>query len=166
MKKAIYPGSFDPPTKGHLDLIERASRLCDELVVGVLINENKQGLFTLEERVAQLENATRHLANVRVLCFCGYLTDLLHRENTNVVIRGLRDEAEVEYEKALAGAYRAMDPDVEVVYLMASPGLEHFSSTLVREGLQQGTDVSALVPEANIQLLENQWGNKNGQRER
>jgi len=163
MQKVVYPGSFDPPTKGHLDIIERASRLCDELVVGVLINEKKAGLFSLEERAEQLKNATKHLSNVRVVLFSGYLVDLLHQEQTNVVLRGLRAGQEVDYEKALAAAYRQMDPNVELVYLMATSGMENISSTLVREGLQHGADVSALVPEANIQLIETQWGNKNGE---
>ena len=109
MKVAVYPGSFDPTTNGHLDIINRASRLCDKLIVGVLDNKSKVPLFTVEERVAQLKEITKDFANVEIKAFSGLLVDFARANNSNIVIRGLRGVTDFSYEFQMALTNRALE---------------------------------------------------------
>ncbi|MDO6445350.1 pantetheine-phosphate adenylyltransferase [Colwellia sp. 1_MG-2023] len=154
--KAIYPGTFDPVTNGHADLIERASRLFDEVVVSVAASPSKQPRFDLAQRVAMLEEVTRDLTNVTVVGFSGLLVNFAKTHQANVLIRGLRAVSDFEYEFQLANMNRRLSPDLESVFLTPSEENSFISSTLVKEvALHQG-DVSQFVhPVVEKALTEN-----------
>jgi len=142
---ALCPGTFDPVTNGHLDIIERAARRFDAVVVGVLDNAAKQPLFPVEDRVRMLEELTGGLAGVEVDRFSGLLVDFAKRRKVDVVVKGLRSEADFAYEQQMAQMNRHVG-DVETVFLATSPGWSFLSSTLVKEVARLGGDVSGLVP--------------------
>jgi len=143
--KAIYPGTFDPVTNGHTDLIERASRLFTQVIVGVASSPSKKPCFDLAERVAMIEEVTQHLSNVNVVGFSGLLVDFAKSHQANVLIRGLRAVSDFEYEFQLANMNRRLSPDLESVFLTPSEENSFISSTLVKEvALHQG-DVSQFV---------------------
>lgn len=144
---AVYPGSFDPPTLGHINIIERASRMADKLVVGVLINASKSPMFTLDERVALLKDATAHLPNVKVCAFSGLLVDFAEKQRASFLVRGLRGVSDFESERELANANRTLAPELETVFLMTDPSLSFISSSTVKEIASFGGDFSAMVPE-------------------
>ena len=143
---AIYPGSFDPPTHGHLDLIRRSSRLFDKLVVSILRNDAKQPLFSMDERRAMLEECTRGIANVEIDYFQGLLVDYAARRNARVLIRGIRAVSDYEYELQMTSMNRHLQPDIETVFLMANEQYSFISSRLVKEVFRLGGDISGLVP--------------------
>ena len=144
---AIYPGSFDPPTNGHLDLIERGSKIFDQLVVAILRNpEKKDPLFTIEERVEMLRDITRDSANVEVESFNGLLVDYAVRRQARVILRGLRAISDYENEMNMALMNRKLDPNLETVFMMPAVAYTFLSSRLVREVVQLGGDVRGLVP--------------------
>lgn len=143
---AIYPGSFDPITNGHLDLIERAARLFDRLIVAILRNEGKQPLFTAEERVEMLRQVLRDYANVEVDSFEGLLVDYAARRGAGVIVRGIRAVSDYEYELQMALMNRRLAPQIETVFLMAGEAYSFISSRLVKEVASLGGDVSGLVP--------------------
>ena len=144
---AIYPGSFDPPTNGHLDLIERGSKIFDQLVVAILRNpEKKDPLFTIEERVEMLCEVTRDAANVEVESFNGLLVDYAVRRQARVILRGLRAISDYENEMNMALMNRKLDPNLETVFMMPAVAYTFLSSRLVREVVQLGGDVRGLVP--------------------
>lgn len=143
---AIYPGSFDPITNGHLDLIERGARLFDKLIVSVLRNENKQPLFSVEEREAMLREVVAGYPNVEVDSFGGLLVDFAARRHATVVLRGIRAISDYEYELQMALMNRRLRPDVETVFLMASEAHSFLSSRLVKEVFRLGGNISGLVP--------------------
>ena len=144
---AIYPGSFDPPTNGHLDLIERGSKIFDQLVVAILRNpEKKDPLFTIEERVEMLCEVTRDTANVEVESFHGLLVDYAVRRQARVILRGLRAISDYENEMNMALMNRKLDPNLETVFMMPAVAYTFLSSRLVREVVQLGGDVRGLVP--------------------
>ncbi len=146
---AIYPGSFDPPTNGHLDLIERGSKIFDQLVVAILRNpEKKDPLFTIEERVEMLCEVTRDAANVEVESFNGLLVDYAVRRQARVILRGLRAISDYENEMNMALMNRKLDPNLETVFMMPAVAYTFLSSRLVREVVQLGGDVRGLVPPA------------------
>lgn len=146
---AIYPGSFDPPTNGHLDLIERGSKIFDLLVVAVLRNpEKKDPLFTIEERVEMLREVTGHCSNVEVESFDGLLVDYAVRRQARVILRGLRAISDYENEMNMALMNRKLDPNLETVFMMPAVAYTFLSSRLVREVCQLGGDVRGLVPPA------------------
>ena len=146
---AIYPGSFDPPTNGHLDLIERGSKIFDLLVVAVLRNpEKKDPLFTIEERVEMLREVTTHCTNVEVESFEGLLVDYAVRRQARVILRGLRAISDYENEMNMALMNRKLDPNLETVFMMPAVAYTFLSSRLVREVCQLGGDVRSLVPPA------------------
>jgi pantetheine-phosphate adenylyltransferase len=145
---AIYPGSFDPPTNGHLDLMERSSKLFDQVVVAILTNLEKQPLFTVKERVAMLESVTSSLPNVTVDTFSGLLVDYAVRKNAHVIVRGIRAFSDYEYELQMALMNRKLEPKVETVFLMPGESYAYISSRLVREIVQHGGSVKDLVPPA------------------
>ena len=148
MKTAVYPGSFDPVTLGHLDIIERSSRIVDELVVGVLNNSSKNPLFSVEERVNMLKEVTSHLPNVRVESFGGLLVDFAARCHADVVVRGLRAITDFEYELQISQTNRIMRPGLDTIFLTTDLEYAYLSSSIVREVAQYGGDISAFVPEA------------------
>ena len=146
---AIYPGSFDPPTNGHLDLIERGSKIFDLLLVAITRNpEKKDSLFTIEERVEMLREVTRHCPNVEVETFAGLLVDYAVRRQARVILRGIRAISDYEYEMQMALMNRKLDPHLETVFMMPAVAYTFLSSRLVREVCQLGGDIRSLVPPA------------------
>ena len=143
---AIYPGSFDPITNGHLDLIGRGSHLFDDFVVGVLTNLDKEPLFTVEERVAMLRQVTAEFENVTVDTFSGLLVDYARRKKAQVIVRGIRAFSDYEYELQMTLMNRKLAPDLETVFLLPSESNTYVSSRLVKEIFQHGGSVKGLVP--------------------
>lgn len=143
--RAIYPGTFDPVTNGHTDLIQRASQLFNEVIVGVAASPSKKPLFDLEKRVALIEEVTKHLPNVKVVGFSGLLVDFAKSNQANVLIRGLRAVSDFEYEFQLANMNRRLSPDLESVFLTPAEENSFISSTLVKEVALHKGDVSEFV---------------------
>ncbi len=144
---AIYPGSFDPPTNGHLDLIERGSKIFDQLVVAILRNPEKEDpLFSIEERVEMLREVARDCSNVEVEAFNGLLVDYAVRRQARVILRGLRAISDYENEMNMALMNRKLDPNLETVFMMPAVAYTFLSSRLVREVCQLGGDIRGLVP--------------------
>lgn len=143
---AIYPGSFDPLTNGHVDIIERGARLFDRIIVGVLINLEKAPLFTVPERVAIARTVFRDWTNVEVDTFDGLLVDYARRKNATVIVRGLRAISDFEYEMQMALMNRRLNADVETVFMMPAEPYTYVSSRLVKEVVALGGTVSGLVP--------------------
>jgi pantetheine-phosphate adenylyltransferase len=150
---AIYPGSFDPPTNGHLDLIERGSKIFDELVVAILRNSEKTPLFSLGERRRMLEELTSDFKNVSVDTFDGLTVDYAARVKASAVLRGIRALSDYEYELQMALMNRKLRPDLETVFMMPAEQYSYLSSRLVREVARLGGDISGLVPEIVEQRL-------------
>lgn len=146
MAQVVYPGTFDPITNGHVDLVERASRLFDGVVVAVAASSKKNPMFSLDERVKMAAESTSHIANVTVLGFDKLLTYFLEDINETVVLRGLRAVSDFEYEFQLANMNRAIKQDFETVFLTPADNLTYISSTLVREIASLHGDVSKFVP--------------------
>jgi pantetheine-phosphate adenylyltransferase len=146
MKVAVYPGSFDPLTNGHVDLVRRGTRIFDRVLVAVLVNTEKAPLFTVEERVGMVEAIFRRHSKVKVKAFSGLLVDFLRAERANVVVRGLRVVSDFEYEFQMALMNRKLDPEVETIFLTPKEDLSYLSSRLVKEVHRLGGDVSGLVP--------------------
>lgn len=147
MLRAIYPGSFDPVTLGHEDMIRRSSRLVDELVVGVLNNKAKSPLFSAEERVRMLEEITKEMPNVRIFPFEGLLVDFARKMKADLVIRGLRAITDFEYELQMAQTNHKLEPELETVFLTTSLEYSYLSSSTVKEVAAFGGDISRFVPE-------------------
>ena len=145
MYTAIYPGSFDPVTKGHLDIIDRASKVTDNLIVAVLNNGAKNSLFSVEERVKMLEEETAHLNNVTVKSFAGLLVDFAAECNANMIIRGLRAITDFEYELQMAQTNRILNHKVDTFFLTAGLEYAYLSSSTVKEVANFGGDLSAFV---------------------
>ncbi len=143
---AIYPGSFDPITNGHLDLIERGSRLFGHLIVAVLINLEKEPLFSVDERVEMLSEATAEKKNVSVETFSGLLVDYAKRKNASAILRGIRAFSDYEYEFQMALMNRKLSPSLETIFLMPAESYTYVSSRLVREIFRLGGSVKDLVP--------------------
>lgn len=143
---AVYPGSFDPITNGHLDLIERGARLCDRLIVAVLGNENKQPLFTVEERMEMLREAVADYPNVEVDSFGGLLVDYARHKGATAILRGIRAISDYEYELQMALMNRRLCPEVETVFLMAGEAYSFISSRIVKEVIRLGGNLVGLVP--------------------
>ena len=148
MLRAIYPGSFDPVTFGHLDIMTRACNIVDELIIGVLRNKAKMPLFSVEERVKMLEEVTCNLPNVRIIPFEGLLVDFAKELDAKVVIRGLRAITDFEYELQMAQTNQKLQSDIETLFLTPSLDYSYLSSTTVKEVAAFGGDISQFVPEA------------------
>lgn len=146
--RVIYPGTFDPITNGHLDLIERASRLFNEVIVGVAFSPSKRPMFSLDERVALVQEVTAPLGNVTVVGFSGLLVDFARTHRANVLIRGLRAVSDFEYEFQLANMNRRLMPELESVFLTPAEENSFISSTLVKEVAIHGGDIAQFVPPA------------------
>ena len=143
---AIYPGTFDPITNGHLDIIERGSRLFDQVIVAILGNVEKAPLFTLPERVRLIRESVSSLSNVQVEAFKGLLVDYVRARGAHVIVRGLRAISDFEYEFQMALMNRRLDPEVETVFMMPAEAYSYLSSRLVKEVASLSGDVSGLVP--------------------
>ena len=146
MKKASYPGSFDPLTLGHLDIIERSARIVDELVVGVLNNSAKNSLFSLDERVSMIKEMTDSMPNVTVTSFNGLLVDYMREIDATIIVRGLRAVTDFEYELQIAQTNHVENPEVETIFLTTSLQYSYLSSTIVKEFASYGGDLSKFVP--------------------
>ena len=144
--KAIYPGSFDPVTFGHLDIIERSAKIADELIVGVLNNNAKSPLFSITERVKMLEEVTREYHNVRIVPFGGLLIDFAKSMDADVVVRGLRAITDFEYELQMAQVNYTLCKDVETVFFTTRQEYSYLSSSIVKEVAAYGGDISHFVP--------------------
>lgn len=154
MSKAIYPGSFDPVTYGHLDIIKRSAEMFDEVVVGVLNNSAKNPLFTAEERQQMLSEATKGFDNVTVISFEGLLVDYMAENDISVIIRGLRAITDFDYELQIAQSNRKVSKDtIDTVFLTTSVKYAYLSSSIVREYASYGTDVSDFVPAFVVERL-------------
>lgn len=143
---AVYPGSFDPLTFGHLDIIERACEIFDKLLVSVFVNYSKNPLFTIDERVDILKKVLGKNKNIEIDCFNGLLVDYLKKKRVKIIIRGLRAVSDLEYEFQYAAANRTLNPDVETVFFMPRLRYSYLSSSVVREIARFGGDVSKMVP--------------------
>jgi pantetheine-phosphate adenylyltransferase len=150
---AVYPGSFDPLTNGHLDIILRGCRLFDQLIVAVLVNSQKQPLFEIPERLRMIREATEHLPNIQVDSFEGLLVDYVARRDADVVLRGIRAISDYEMELQMALLNRRMRPRMETVFLMASEDHSFLSSRMVKEIFRLGGDVTGFVPEIVAKYL-------------
>jgi pantetheine-phosphate adenylyltransferase len=146
MKKAIYPGSFDPVTFGHMDIIERSSKIVDELVIGVLNNSAKNSSFSLDERVSMIKEMTKDLPNVTVGSFDGLLVDYMREIGATIIIRGLRAVTDFEYELQIAQTNHVQSPEIETVFLTTNLKYSYLSSTIVKEFASYGGDISKFVP--------------------
>lgn len=147
MTKAIYPGSFDPITLGHLDIIKRASKVVDELIIGVLINKKKSPVFTMEERMAMIEEVVADLPNVSVQCFEGLTVEFARKNEANVMIRGLRAVTDFESEMQIAQTNHSLESEVDTIFFTTSLEYAFLSSTIVKEVAYYGGDISEFVPE-------------------
>ena len=153
MATAIYPGTFDPATLGHIDLISRAAKLFDEVIVAVAENQGKSPLFSLEERVSMLKDSINELANVRVIGFNNLLMDCAREQKANTILRGLRAVSDFEYEFQLASMNRHLDPSIETTFLTPSENYAFVSSTLIKEVASLGGDVSEFVSPQVMEAL-------------
>jgi pantetheine-phosphate adenylyltransferase len=145
-QKAIYPGTFDPVTYGHIDLIKRALEVFSEVTVAVAHNPHKKPLFSVQERVRMLKKATAGLERVEVLDFNGLVIDFAHRQKAHVLIRGLRMLSDFEYEFQMALTNRKLSPDIETIFLMPQESYSYLSSKLLKEAASLGADLSSFVP--------------------
>ncbi len=157
MMKAIYPGTFDPMTKGHIDIVERGSKIFDELLVSVAVNDRKQTLFTLEERVKMAKESLKQFKNVRIISFGNLLVDFMKQQNVNIILRGLRAVSDFEFELQLALMNRKMYPDCETIFLMPNKKYIFLSSSMIREIAMLGGDVSCFVSDYTNKCIINKF---------
>ncbi|MEW8955053.1 pantetheine-phosphate adenylyltransferase [Clostridium sp.] len=151
MKRAVYPGSFDPVTNGHLDIIKRSSRIFDEVIVVVLVNVDKKGLFNIEERVELIKRATKSYKNVRVESYNGLLIEFMKERDVKVIIKGLRAVSDFEYEFQMALMNNKLDSTVETLFMMTNAKYSYLSSSSVRQVAKFGGCIKGLVPEDIIE---------------
>jgi pantetheine-phosphate adenylyltransferase len=153
MKSAIYPGSFDPVTLGHMDIIERAAGLFDKLYIGILINRKKTPMFSLEQRIEVLKEATSHISNVEVISFEGLLAEYCKENNISAVIRGVRGAMDFDYELPMAQINQRLNPETQTVFLAASPEYSYVSSSAVKELASFGGEYKDMLPEAAYRVM-------------
>ena len=153
MRRAIYPGSFDPITAGHLDVIHRAAKLFDEVVVAGAFNDQKKTMFTADERVALIRETTGDVGNIRVACFGGLLVEFARQENAVAVVRGLRAISDFEFEFQMALMNRKLDPAIETIFLTPREEYTYLSSRIVKEIARLGGNVEAFVPASVARAL-------------
>ncbi len=157
MKIGIYPGSFDPITKGHLDIIERASRVVDELVIGVLNNSEKRPMFSAEERVSLIKEAVSYLPNVRVEAFDGLTVDFAKQNNANILVRGLRAVTDFEYELQIAQMNHKMNSSLDTIFFTTSVEYSYLSSSIVKEIAKYNGDISPFVPQNVVKAIHDKY---------
>ena len=160
MATAFYPGTFDPPTMGHIDLIRRAAKLFEEVIVGVAENREKSPLFSLDERVMMLDEVMKDSENVRVIGFNNLLIDCVREQSADTILRGLRAVSDFEYEFQLAAMNRHLDPGIETTFLTPSERYAFLSSTLIKEVASLAGDVSDFVPPQVLSALKRVYGTK------
>lgn len=153
MSVAVFPGSFDPVTAGHMDLIRRSAVMFDRLVLGVLVNSAKQPMFSPEERVAMLRELTADQPNISVCFFEGLLADFVEQQGANVIVRGLRTAGDFEYELPLAQANHKINRHADTIFLATAPEYSFVSSSAVKELLRYDADISGLVPETVLRYI-------------
>lgn len=153
MKRAIYPGSFDPVTNGHVDIILRSSKIVDRLIVGVLNNSAKKSLFSVEERVSMLKELTKDFPNVEVTSFDGLLVDYMREIDASIIVRGLRAVTDFEYELQIAQTNHIENTDIETIFLTTNLQYSYLSSTIVKEFASYGGDISKFVPEQFVDRI-------------
>ncbi|MEZ0535845.1 pantetheine-phosphate adenylyltransferase [Caldicellulosiruptoraceae bacterium PP1] len=146
MNIGVYPGSFDPITNGHLDIIERSSKIFDKLIVAVLINPNKKSTFDIEERVQFIKESTQHLNNVEVEAFKGLLIDFMKLKDAKVIVKGLRAVSDFEYEFQMALLNKKLNPSIETIFMMTNSKYSYLSSSMVKEVARFGGCITDLVP--------------------
>ena len=156
--KALYPGTFDPPTNGHLDLIQRGAKLFEHLTVAILVNPVKDPLFTVEERVDMLKESTASLGNVSVATFDGLMVEFARRQGASAVLRGIRAISDYEYEFQMALMNRRLAPEIETVFLQPAGRYSFVSSRMLKEVFSFGGDVSGLVPPNVLKRLRDRMG--------
>lgn len=154
MRLAVYPGSFDPVTNGHIDILERTSKFFDKIIVAVVHNVSKQSLFSLDERVQLIEESTRHLPNVEVEGFRGLLSDYLRVKQACAIIRGLRTVTDFEYEMHMGMMNKKLIPEIDTIFIMSASDYIFVSSSAVKEAALLGGNVSSLVPSAVVDALQ------------
>jgi pantetheine-phosphate adenylyltransferase len=155
---AVYPGTFDPVTYGHIDLVERSLRIFGELIIAVAANPKKQPLFSLEERVDMFKTVTANYKNIRIEGFDGLLVDYVKQKNAVAIIRGLRAISDFEYEMQMALMNRRFDNTIETVFMMPNEAYSFITSTMVKEAAGYGGDVSTLVPPVVLGRLKKKFG--------
>ncbi|HAH87732.1 MAG: pantetheine-phosphate adenylyltransferase [Armatimonadota bacterium] len=153
MRRAIYPGSFDPVTNGHMDIIERASKIFDEVVVAVAVNISKSPMFLIEDRLFMLQEASKNLPNVRVDSFDGLLVRYAEEQGASAIVKGLRALSDFEFEFEMALMNRRLDTDIETVFMMTSVEYSYLSSSMIKEVSSFGGSVEGLVPEIVLDYL-------------
>ena len=164
MKTAIYPGSFDPVTLGHYDIIERSSKIFDKLIVGVLNNSAKSPLFSVEERVNMLKDVTSHFPNVEVQSFAGLLIDFVRSNDANVIVRGLRTITDFEYELQLAQMNRVIAPEIDTLFLTTNLKYAYLSSSMAKEVAMYGGDISSFLSPEIAEKVREKYAAQAGQR--
>ena len=164
MRRAIYPGSFDPVTNGHMDIIRRSANIVGELYVGVLNNSAKNSLFSVDERVSMLKELTTDLPNVHVVSFDGLLVDFAKDIQATIIIRGLRAVTDFEYELQIAQTNHVEYDEIETIFLTSSLQYSYLSSTIVKEFAAYGGDISHFVPETMIDRVYQKYGIEKGDR--
>ena len=157
---AVYPGTFDPVTNGHVDLVERSLRIFDEVVVAIAANPKKAPLFSLEERIAMFREVTSKFKNVVIEGFDGLLVDYVEKKKAVGIIRGLRAVSDFEYEMQMALMNRRLDSNIETVFLMPNEAYSFITSTIVREAASYGGDVSSLAPHVVVEKLKKKFGKR------
>jgi pantetheine-phosphate adenylyltransferase len=153
----VYPGSFDPVTNGHLDIIDRASKICDTLVVAVLVNRSKTPVFSMEERISFLQEILADRPNIQVLPFSGLLVDFMREQKATTVIKGLRAVSDFEYEFQMALLNKNLNPEIETLFMMTNINYSYLSSSAVRELACYGGNIRDLVPEAIVERIYNKF---------
>lgn len=161
MRIAVYPGSFDPITNGHLDIIKRASRIFDKVIVGVLVNKNKRPEFSAEERILLIKTVTDELSNVEVASFDGLLVDFARQYGANVIVKGLRTVDDFEYEFQMALLNRTLDSDCETMFMMTDSKYSYISSSMVKELAGYKGDLTGLVPAKITQYIKDKYEKHN-----